>query len=488
MKKIFIIIISAFFVVTSCQNLEDLNVNTKDPSAVKGETLFAYAQKSVVDQMVGTNVNYNIFRFFTQQWTETTYLDEVNYDIVTRTIPGNHWNILYRLGLKNLDEASKVLKATPIVLPETPVSMKNKIAQVEIMKVYTWSILVQTFGNIPYSEALDITKPTPKYDDAATIYKDLIAKLNVAMTDLDVSDQGMGAYDNIYQGDVSKWLKFANSLKLRMGMVIADYDQTLSKTTVESAVAAGVILDNADNAAVKYMANQPNTNPLYVDLVASGRSDFVPANTLVNAMNALKDPRLPFYISQVDTSSVAGVVKLAYVGGEYGASNSFSAFSHISKKIQQPTFEGLVIDAAETEFLLAEAAERGYSVGGSAESHYKNGVRASVLYWGGTQDDVDTYLASANVKYTNAASGATWKEKIGTQAWLALYNRGWEAWQEWVRLDSPVFIAPSTAKSEIPLRLIYPISEQTLNGASYKAASAAIGKDLVTTKLFFDKH
>jgi len=487
MKKIFIIIISAFFVFTSCQNLEDLNVNTKDPSAVKGETLFSYGQKNVVDQMVGTNVNYNIFRFFTQQWTETTYLDEANYDIVTRTIPGNHWNTLYRLGLKNLDEATKVITATPVVLPENPIIRKNKLAEIEIMKVYTWGVLVQTFGNIPYTDALDITKPTPKYDDAATIYKDLISKLNVAIGELDASDEGLGAYDNIYQGDVSKWLKFANSLKLRMGMVIADYDHALSKTTIESAFAAGVILDNADNAAMKYMANQPNTNPLYVDLVASGRSDFVPANTLVDAMNALNDPRLPFYMTQVDTSSVANVEKLAYVGGEYGFSNTFSAFSHISKKIQQPTFEGLILDAAETEFLLAEAAERGFSVGGSAEAHYNNGVKASVIYWGGNQANVDVYLASPKVKYTNAASGATWKEKIGTQAWFALYNRGWEAWQEWVRLDSPVFVAPSTAKSEIPVRLIYPISEQTLNGASYKAASTVIGGDAVSTKLFFDK-
>jgi len=488
MKKIFITILSAALVFMSCQNLEDLNVNTKDPSAVKGETLFSYAQKNVVDQMVGTNVNFNIFRFFTQQWTETTYLDEVNYDIVTRTIPGNHWNTLFRLGLKNLDEATKVLTATPVVLPENSIIRKNKLAEIEIMKVYTWGVLVQTFGNIPYSDALDVTKPTPKYDDAATIYKDLITKLNVAISKLDVSDEGLGAYDNIYQGDASKWLKFANSLKLRMGMVIADYDQPLSKTTVESAVASGVILENADNAALKYMANQPNTNPLYVDLVASGRSDFVPANTLVDAMNALSDPRLPFYMSQVDTSSVANVEKLAYVGGEYGFSNTFSAFSHISKKIQQPTFEGLILDAAETEFLLAEAAERGYSVGGSAEIHYNNGVKASILYWGGSQTSVDAYLATPKVKYTVAASGTTWQQKIGTQAWLALYNRGWEAWQEWVRLDYPVFVAPSTAQSEIPVRLIYPISEQTLNGGAYKAASAAIGGDLVSTKLFFDKH
>jgi len=477
MKKI-IFIISAFVVFASCGNLEELNTITIDFAVVKGEALFSNGQKNLVDQMVGTNVNYNIFRFFTQQWTETTYLDEVNYDLVTRTIPGNHWNTLYRPVLKNLDEATKVLDATPLGI-EKPEVRKNKLASIEIMKVYTWAVLVQTFGNIPYSEALDISKPVPKYDDASTIYKDLIARLNVAIGNLDVNADGMGNFDNIYQGDVAKMKKLANSLKLRMGMVIADADPTLAKTTVESAATSGAITANADNAAIEYMSDQPNTNPIFVDLVASGRSDFVPANTLVDAMNTLIDPRRPFYFT-----TIGG----AYVGGKYGLSNTFSAYSHVADDIQDPTFEGTIFDAAETEFLLAEARERGFAVGGTAQSHYNAGVTASILYWGGVQADVDTYLASAAVDYTNAASGANWKEKIGKQAWLALYNRGWEAWQSWVRLDFPVFVAPTTAKSAIPVRLIYPISEQTLNGDAYKAASSAIGGDLVTTKLFFDKN
>ncbi|MEI8085405.1 MAG: SusD/RagB family nutrient-binding outer membrane lipoprotein [Paludibacter sp.] len=478
MKKI-IFIISSFVVFASCGNLEELNTNTKDFAVVKGESLFSNGQKNLVDQMVGANVNENIFRFFTQQWTETTYLDEVNYDIVTRTIPGNHWNYLYRTVLKNLDEATKVLTADPLGIGETDKIRKNKLATVEITKVYTWSVLVQSFGNVPYKEALDITKPVPVYDDAATIYKDLIARLNVAIANLDVTVDGMGNYDNIYHGDVAKTKLFANSLKLRMGLVLADADAALAKTTVESAVTSGVISSNADNAAMAYMADQPNTNPLYVDLVASGRHDFIPANTLVDAMNTLSDPRRQFYMT-----TLGGV----YVGGVYGFSNTFASYSHIADPIQEAKFEGTIFDAAETEFLLAEAAERGFSVGGTAQSHYNAGIKASILYWGGVQADVDAYLATAKVDYTNAASGANWKEKIGTQAWIALYNRGWESWQEWVRLDYPILVAPSTAKSAIPLRLIYPISEQTLNGDAYKAAAAAIGGDLVTTKLFFDKH
>jgi len=477
MKKILFIIMS-FVVFTSCSNLEDLNTNVKDFATVKGEALFSNGQKNIVDQVVGLNVNYNIFRFFTQQWTETTYLDEANYDVVSRTIPGAQWNFLYRLGLKNLTESATVLEATPLGT-ELPAVRQNKLATIEITKIYTWSVLVQTFGNIPYTEALNITKPTPKYDDAATIYKDLISRLNVAIGKLDVTVDGMGSYDNIYHGDVVKLKKFANSLKLRMGIVIADYDAALSKTTVESAVTSGVILDNADNAAMAYMADQPNTNPIYLEVVASGRHDFIPANTLVDAMNALNDPRRPFYMT-----TIGGV----YVGGVYGFGNTYASFSHIADKIAEPTFEGTILDAAETEFLLAEASARGFAVGGTAQSHYNAGITASILYWGGSQASVDAYLSTPKVDYSNAASGATWKAKIGTQAWIALYNRGWEAWQEWVRLDYPVFVAPTTAKSAIPVRLIYPISEQTLNADSYTAGAAAIGGDLVTTKLFFDKN
>jgi len=483
MKKILYLII-VLITFASCGKLEDLNVNTKDFTVVKGEALFSNAQKNLVDQMVSTNVNNNIFRFFTQQWTETTYLDEVNYDIVTRTIPGNHWNTLYRRVIMNLNDASKTLDATPVlpqITGETPEIRQNKMATIEIMKVYSWSVLVQTFGNLPYSKALDIdNNPLPAYDDASTVYKDLISRLNAAIGKISLVDEGMGSFDNIYNGDMTKWLKFANSLKLRMGMVISDSDPVLAKSTVESAAAAGLITDNADNASMAYLSDQPNTNPLFVDMVASGRNDFVPANTLVDAMNTLNDPRRSLYFTQV-----GGIFK----GGIYGSSNGFSAYSHVNSNMLEPTFPGVILDAAEVEFLLAEAVEKTFNVGGTAESHYNNGVKASILNWGGAQADVDTYLANPNVAYTNAGSGATYKEKIGKQAWIALYNRGWEAWQEWVRLDYPIFVAPATAKSAIPVRLIYPISEQTLNGDAWKAGAAALGTegDVVTQKLFFDK-
>jgi len=485
MKKI-LAILMIFLVFSSCtKKLEDLNQNTKDPVKVTGESLFTGAQKHLFDQMTTPNVNLNIWRMFTQQWTETTYLDEANYDIITRPIPGSHWNILYRDVLKNLDESAKVIGATSYPDP-SPAIQKNRLAVVEIMTIYTWSILVETFGNVPYTQALNVNNVTPAYDDGLTIYKDLINRLNKAIGKMDPAWGSIGAADNMYEGDVAGWLKFANSLKLRMGLLLADIpsEAAFVKTTVEAA-APGVIASNADNARLVYLNAQPNTNPIYDNLVASGRNDFVPANTLVDSMNNLADPRRAYYYTQVDTSTTPGEVKLAYVGGIYGESNNFFSYSHVSDKIETPSFEAMIFDYAETELLLADAVERGFAVGGTAADHYNAGVKASINYWGGSDADAATYLANPRVAYATAQG--TFKEKIGMQLWFALYNRGFESWTEWRRFDYPLLVAPPQATSAIPLRLTYPVSEQTLNGASRAAAAAAIGGDAVDTKLFWDK-
>jgi len=479
MKKI-LIILSAILIFSGCKKIEDLNQNIKDPANVTGESLFTGAQKRLVDQMVNANVNRNIFRLVSQYWCETTYTDESNYDLTTRSIPDNHWDEIYISALKNLDESKKVITNTTYGGDADPAIKTNKLAVVEIMSVYAWSVLVETFGDVPYSKALDVTNELPAYDDGLTIYKDLIARLTTAIGTMDVAWGSFDAStDNIYQGDVTNWKKFANSLKLKMGMILSDIPSqaAFAKATVEAAVTSGVFTSNADNGSLSYLSSMPSTNPIYEDLVASGRHDFVPTSVIVDTMNVLNDPRRPFYFT------LEGGV---YVGGENGASNDFTAYSHVSDLIQGATFEGTILDYAEVEFYLAEAVERGYAVSGTAESHYNSAITASITYWGGTVNDATTYLAQTAVAYTTATG--TYKQKIGTQKWIALYNRGFEAWTEWRRLDFPALSAPVDAYTSFPVRFTYPIAEQTLNAASYDAASAAIGGDLVTTKLFWDKY
>lgn len=482
MKKIFAIL-SVFLIFSSCGKLEDLNVNTKDPGAVSGESLFTNAQKELFDQMVTPNVNLNIYRLIMQQWTEVTYIDESNYDLDTRSIPDNQWDIIYRDVIKDLDESKKVITTTTYLPSESPLVKQNKLAIVDIMSVYAYSILVETFGDIPYSEALNSGILLPKYDDGLTVYKDLIARLNTDLGILDASQGSFGQADNMYQGTVANWIKFANSLKLKMGMVLSDVDDAFAKTTVESA-APGVFASNDDNAELIYLSASPNTNPVNVELVASFRNDFIPTSTIVDYMNTLEDPRRPLYFTQTDTSTVSGEVKLAYYGGVNGLGNEYAAFSHVSDAMKVTTFPGMIFDYAEVEFLLANAYEKGYSVGGTAEEHYNKGVTASILYWGGSDADAATYLSNPGVAYATATG--TYQEKIGMQMWLALYNNGFHAWTEWRRLDFPQLEAPEDAVSVTPVRYTFPTSEQTLNKANYDAASSHIGGDDVGTHLFWD--
>jgi hypothetical protein len=346
--------------------------------------------------------------------------------------------------------------------------------------VYTYSILVDTFGNVPYSEALDIEAyPLPKYDDAKTIYKDLLSRLAVDVS-LISSEASFGEADIIYAGDASQWKKFANSLRLRLGVNLLDVDAEYAKAQIAAAVASGTIASNADNTNLVYSsASVGNSNPLYADLVVSGRNDFVPANTLVNKMNTLSDPRRAKYFT---------LKSGAYSGGTYGTSNNFAGFSHISATLNDQSFPGTIFDYSEVEFLLAEAASKGASVGGTVASHYTAAITASMENWGVASEDISTYLSQPSVAYATATG--TDKQKIGEQAWIAYYNRGFEAWSSYRRLDFPVLVAPPVVynnQTTVPVRFTYPSREQQINATNVTAASTAIGGDKLSTKLFWDK-
>jgi hypothetical protein len=424
-----------------------------------------------MNTLTSSNVNLNIYRLIVQYWQETTYTDESNYDLATRSINDAVWNALYRDVLKDFQEAKTIIPKDVNGADK----VQNQLAITDIMQVATWYYLVTTFGNIPYTEALDINKPFPKYDDAKTIYNDLLTRLDADIAKLKTSAESFGGADILYEGDVTAWKKFANSLKLKMGMTIADDDNAKAKSAVESAVASGVFTSNADNAEFHYLGAPPNTNPIWVDLVQSGRKDFVAASTIVNAMEARNDPRLDDYFT-VDANS-------GYSGGDPGASSNYATFSKPDEAITAPDFPALLLDYSEVEFLLAEALQRGYAVGGTAVVHYANAITASIVYWGGTTTEAATYLAGASVVY----NAANWKQSIGAQKWIALYNRGWDEWIEWRRLDNPQLTPAVDAVTVIPRRYPYPVNEQNVNRINFEAASTAIGGDKVSTKLWWDK-
>ncbi len=478
MKKVILTTLTIFTLLVSCQSddqYEEKNRDPKNPTQVSAEFLFNNATKSLVDQMTSTNVNTNIFRMLGQHWTETTYVDEANYDFNTRNIPQNHWSEMYRDVLLDLSTAKTNTDADVTLSAATK---KTKNAQIEILAVYAWAQMVETYGNLPYSQALNAGKYVlPVYDDAATIYGDLLTRLAAAVPN--VTDSGFASADNIYGGDATKWKKFGYSLMLRMGIRVADVPTLAAKSTaaIKAAVSGGVFTSNADNAELIYSGATPNTNPVWVDLVQSGRSDFVIANTLVNKMNALNDPRRTAYF---DENLGTGV----FLGGPYGDNNSFSAYTHVSERIIDPTNAASLMDYSEVCFYLADAAERSISgTPAAAAGFYNKGITASFDYWG--TPNVAAYLLNPAVNYATASG--TWKVKIGTQLWLAMYNRGYESWTAWRTYDFPGFNLPAVSEDPVPTRYTYPINEQNLNKVNYAAASTAIGGDKQTTKIFWDK-
>ncbi len=487
MKKLYLIFSILVVGFASCTDkFEEFNTDVKNPSTVTGEALFSNAQLELTDQVSSTDVNLNVFKLFAQYWTETTYTDEANYDVVTRTIPDNTFQEYYtgndatKSGgfLTDLKAAHELISEKAAETPEGETEKANKLAIIDLLTVYAYQNLVDMFGNIPYTESLDVANIDPVYDDAFTVYKDLIQRANTSVAALNVSAGSFGSADLIYGGDVSLWRKFGNSLRLRLGIMLADVDPALSRSTVEAAVTGGVFASNDDNALLRYLG-AIHVNPIYEDVVQSGRDDFIPANTIVDRMNTLLDPRRPFYFT-----TIGGI----YKGGIYGESNPYSQYSHIAEAITAPDFPGILLTYDEVLFYLAEAAARGYAVGGTAQQFYNSAVTASIVFWGGTPAEAAAYLLTPGVAYTSPGSGATWQQKIGAQSYIAFYTRGLEGFNQWRRLDYPVLNIPPaiTSYAEIPKRLTYPVNEQTLNAANYQAASTAIGGDELTTRVFWD--
>lgn len=463
--------------IVSC-DLED-NIDPKNASNVPVETLFTSAQVEFVNQYNNMSVNRNISRLLAQYWMETTYTNESRYDFLDRGISDSFSSEFYKDVIKDLREGIKILDNAGFVgaLADKAVNQK---ATMTILEIYSFAILTETFGDVPYSEAvLDIPNFRPKYDDAATIYADLLVRLNAAIGALDASKGTWGHEDLLFDGDIVKWKMLGNALKLRMGMRMADVPSFNSATVVSEAIAGGVYDANLEGAFFTYIGSDPHVNTIYNGFVIDSRKDYTPSNTLIDKMVALNDPRLPLWFTKV-----GGVYKGIVYGKEDGG--VYAQFSHFTDMFFEPKLDVVLADYSEMEFFLAEAKERGYAVSGTAEEHYNNGVTASILYYGGTQAAADAYLATTAVAYTTAAT--TWQEKIGTQKWLAMYNRGVEGWAEWRRLDFPILnTPPGMDYTDIPTRYPYPFDENEMNEENYDAASAAIGGDKATTKLWWDK-
>jgi hypothetical protein len=467
---------------TACtKNLSSLNNNSKDPQTVPSGSLFLNGEKNLSDALTSTSVDEAPFRILAQTWTENTYTSEARYILTAGNSPQNWWNTLYSTGtgsvLNNLVAATR---AFPTDVTDAG-TLRNDQDIADILQVYAWSLLVNTYGNVPYTKAFIDSIPFPAYDDARTIYTDLLHRLDTAVSGLNVNAGSLGSNDQIYQGDPAHWIRFGATLELKLAIVVADVDAATAGTYVQKALATGVFTSNTDDALLAYEASPTtNANPVYQALVISGRHDFSPCDLLVDTLVAWNDPRLPLYFTTIN-----GV----YAGGVPGAGNGYVKFSQLASAWLAPTFPGTLLDYSEAEFLQAEAVERNLTTG-SAATHYNNAVTAAIESWGGSAGDAADYLAQPAVAYATAAG--SWRQKIGFQQWIAYANRGWDAWTTIRRLGYPNIDAinpPVGAQGNLPRRFTYPGDEESSNSIHWAQAVQAVNgsaTDAVATKLWWD--
>ncbi len=467
MKKIIILLSGILLTTISCErDMTSLNVNPKAAETIPSRYAFASGQYDLFNTIYDPGTQAGAYPFLVQHLAETTYTTPSKFSLDTNS--SNEWDRIY-LRLQMLNNAKGFLSSEADA--GSP-SGKNKLAMIEILMCLGFQNLVDTYGDVPYSDALkkDATPSilSPKYDDAKTIYVDLINRLDNAIGMITSSTAGY-TEDAFYKGDMSKWLKLANTVKYSLGINLADADPVLSKKVCEEAYNKGVLASNSDNVILAY------DGASYKNPYSTTREDIVAADTFVNQLKAKNDPRVDKYFSKV-----GGTV----VGGVFGNQNVYASTSTFNSAVSASNAKATLLDYAQVEFWLAEGAARGYNVG-NAEDHYKKGIAASMDLWGVDSATRDSYIAN------NPYSSANYKASIGLQSWFAGYTKPYFTWNSVRRLDSPVLVNPvKSVLTSYPYRLSYPNGEQNLNKANWSAAVAHIpgGSDTPTAKVFWDKN
>lgn len=457
----------------ACKDVTDLNIDPNNPTAVPAENLLTQAQYELAERMWGRNYNAEWTMLVVQHWSQNEYAEDSRY-----VVDGNSfdamWQDVYANMLQELKTAGDLVSVNEGLASGVKA---NQLAIINILEVCAYNLLADGFGDIPFSQALNADEfPAPGYDNQQAVYTGLIEKLKGAVASIDESSASFSSGDAIYGGDVASWKAFGNSLLLRLAMRMSNVDQAAA-TAVISGISGDFIGGNYQNALFRFDENPDVANPLFVDKVIGGRDDFCVSDVLVNALVDRNDPRLTVYAAPTNTGE--------YIGMPPGLADA-EAFalkpttSRPADGVREATAPAIFIDYAEVQFLLAEAYERGM-LSGDAAAAYDAGVTASMEYWGfdDTSGAITDYLAA------NAYDSGNWKAVLGMQKWLAYYMNGPQAWAEWRRLGEPQLAVPAAADiPSIPVRLPYPISEQTRNESALNAVTTDPGN--LTTRLWWD--
>lgn len=464
--KRFLIIAAAVAALAGCNKFDDTNVSPALLTQASTKALLTNAQQSLSNQLLGNTAASRLAALYVQHLSEGPYPGSSLYSDRNLNFSGWYTGPLYDLQtiINYNNDGSPAANGNG--------SKNNQIGVARIMKAYYFLNLTDTWGDIPYSEALKGNEAfTPKYDKQQDVYTALLKELTEAVAQINESESAVVG-DILLGGNMAAWKRFANTIRMAMALRLSKADAARGKTEYAAALAAGVIGSNAQNISYKYLASDPNNyNPWYNNYNVSNRNDYAISKTLTDYMEPKADPRLPIYGEVL----AGGVVKgLAY--GRNVAVNIPAAYSRIGEFFKAQGASLPLFNYAQVLFMQAEAAKLGYTSGGDteAEARYKDAIKASWQMYGVfDQARYDAYVALPAVAYTPGIG----HRQILTEKWVHMYLNSWETWSDWRRTGFPMLTAATDAVDSrgIPLRLGYPPAEATLNGDNYKAAVTNMG-------------
>jgi len=475
MKKnsIYILALTGLILASCNKELDRINQNPNATENAQPDYLLTGAIKTTADVYWGNANTMNSSLLFVQHWAKIQYTEEDRF-VFSNSSFTSLWSTGYSQSITNLNK---------IIELSASVNTPNYKGVALVLRSWVFLLLTDAYGNIPYKQAGNIDEfITPVYDTQKDVYFGLLDDLKAAKASLDPAGKAIGG-DVIYNGNISRWRKFANSLRLRIALRIADREPARSQQVLTEIAAEGdgYISDNADNAQLIYLTS-PQQNP--VAAWFETREDYRISKTIVDKLFALNDPRLPVYASKTQTPTPQ-----EYIGVPNGLTTSeasalgFAKTSRPGTYFLAPQAPAVIFSYAELLFARAEAAARGFTTENAADL-YQQAIRASFKQYNISDAAATTYLAQTSVQYDNS----NYKKSIGEQKWIALFGQGLEAFAERRRLDYPQLTASvnTVLNGQIPVRLIYPGTEQSLNGQNYRKAVDNQGPDLLTTKLWFD--
>jgi hypothetical protein len=457
------------------RGLTSVNVNPNAPTDVGPGYLLPNAIQAPVGNIFGAGMMLSHTSIWPQHTVQIQYQAEEIGQVRASTMQG-WWDGFY----------AGYLTDTKTVIDKGVESGDGNIEGVGIIwKSWLFAELTDLFGDLPYSEALlGAENTTPAYDTQQDVYAGILQDLTDGVAKLGTSGS-FGAGDILYGNDFTKWKKFGNSLRMRFAMRLSEVDPATAQLQFAAAYNAGGFTSNDDNAMLNW-PGAPYRNPLFENALcgAGNRDDHGMSATMVDTLASFNDPRLAFYAEKTTEDDV-------YRGLANGVRQpplSLRYYSRIGNfwRCDGAATPSAIMTYSEVLFLEAEAAARGW-IAGDAGALYTAAIRADMREWdpwgpanAPTEADVDAYLAQPRVQYQGGAPGM---DQIHLQKWISLFMQGDEAWADWRRTGVPELLpGPDLLVSRIPVRMIYPANEQSLNKDHLMAAvdRQGGGLDLVT--------